>query len=162
MRIHLAADHAGFDMKEFLKVALVERGHVVIDHGAAHMNPADDYPDVVLPCARAVSRDEGSFGVVIGASGQGEAIAANRIPGVRAVVYYGNVSEVQVDARGVSLDIIASTRAHNNANMLSLGARFISLDDALSVVLTWLDTPFSGEDRHAVRNHKIDNENAIE
>ena len=89
MKIHLATDHAGFALKEEIKKSLQENGHKVTDHGALEYNKQDDYPDFIFPAARAVAKDPDSFGIIMGGSGQGEAMAANRIKGVRAVVYYG-------------------------------------------------------------------------
>ena len=97
-----------------------------------------------------------SRAIVIGASGQGEAIVANRFKGVRCALYYGPASRTQIDMGGKELDIILSAREHNNANALSLGARFITVDEAKQIVEKWLETGFSGEERHARRIQKID------
>ena len=106
-------------------------------------------------CAEKVANNAGSFGIVIGASGQGEAIAANRIAGVRAAVYYGPVSKEQTDATGAELGLIESVRLHNDANVLALGARFLEEADALAAVQTFLATPFSGDERHLRRIQKL-------
>ena len=155
MKIYLATDHAGFELKEKLKVYLGGLGFEVVDKGAFMFDAQDDYPDFVRPCAEAVATDEGSFGVVMGASGQGEAMCANRVLGVRCALYYG-VAGTQTDMSGDTLDMIASTRMHNNANMLSLGARFISEDEAKNVVRKFIETKFSGDERHVRRIIKID------
>ena len=129
------------------------------DCGAFEKDPADDYPAIIASAARSISRDVGSGiesrAIILGASGQGEAIVANKFRGVRAVVYYGPTGS-QTDASGRELDMITSTRAHNNANVLSIGAKFVSSDDAKHVVHAWLGTPFSNEERHARRNAQID------
>lgn len=155
MTIYLAADHAGFELKETIRQYLKEHGHQVEDCGAFEKDTDDDYPDFILPCARHVARDPGSFGVIIGASGQGEAMAANRIAGVRAAVYYGSASISQIDAEGAALGLIESVRMHNNANVLSLGARFMSEDEAVSAVALFLSTRFSGDERHLRRIGKF-------
>lgn len=144
MKIHLATDHAGFSHKEMLKMHLVEQGHEVIDHGDTVLNEHDDYPDFVTPCAQAVAEDTESMGIVFGGSGEGEAMCANRIKGVRAVLYYGG-----------STDILVFSREHNNANILSIGARFMSPQQTLSAVDLWLTTPFSGDERHVRRLNKF-------
>ena len=113
--IFLGTDHAGFELKEAIKAHLDSSGYEVEDLGAHWFDGDDDYPDFIFPCARAVAADPESRGIILGGSGQGEAMAANRIKGVRAAVYYG--SERQ---------IARLSREHNNANVLSLGARFIS------------------------------------
>lgn len=144
MRIHLATDHAGYELKEYLKKMLVDEGHDVIDHGADTFDANDDYPDFIIPAAQAVAMDAGSMGIILGGSGEGEAMAANRIPRVRAAVYHGG-----------DVAIVRATREHNDANVLSLGARFISQDDAERAVITFLVTPFSGDERHVRRINKF-------
>lgn len=146
MRIYLGSDHAGYEMKEELKDYLSELGHEVIDQGAYEMNLDDDYPDFVALVAEGVAEHEDSKGVVLGGSGTGEAIEANRLFGVRAAVYYGGPKE-----------IITLSRQHNDANILSLGARFISIEEAKDVVKLWLETDFSDEERHKRRIIKLDN-----
>jgi ribose 5-phosphate isomerase B len=147
--IYLAADHAGFELKETIKALLLRQGHEVEDKGAYSLNPDDDYPDFVRPVAEKVAllQDQGEndvFGIVLGGSGQGEAIVANRIKGIRAAVYYGG-----------SLDIVKLSRQHNNANILSLGARFLTKDQAIGAVRVWLETLFEGG-RHERRIKKIE------
>lgn len=153
-KIYIAADHAGFALKEKLKPFLLSHGYEVEDCGAFSLDTEDDYPDVVTPCAQNVVAHPGSFGIVIGASGQGEAIAANRVPGARAVVFYGEPTTMQTDTLGNELSMIASTRAHNDANILSLGARFIPEALVYEPVLLFLSTPFAGG-RHTARVHKL-------
>jgi ribose 5-phosphate isomerase B len=156
MKIFLASDHAGFELKESLTIFLRERGMDVEDCGPMTLDPNDDYPDYILPMAAKVAQNKGSFGIGIGASGQGEAIVANRIKGVRAVVYYGPARHSQVDLSGKTLDVLASTREHNDANILSIGARFMTVEEAEDVVARWLATPFSNNERHVRRIKKID------
>lgn len=146
MIIYLAADHAGFALKEELKERLRAASYRVEDQGAFKLEPGDDYPDFVSIAARLVAADPANNrAIVIGGSGQGEAMVANRYPGVRAAVYYGG------DER-----IIALSREHNNANILSLGARFLSEAEAWRAVEEWLKIPFSGDERHLRRIAKID------
>ena len=147
MKIYIATDHGGYDMKQAL-ASYVEKdlGYVVADMGAHQLDTNDDYPDFISLAATEVSHDpSGSLGIILGGSGQGEAIVANRFPNVRCTVYYGG-----------SLDIIKLSREHNNANMLSLGARFMSADEAKAAVKLWLSTAFTGEDRHVRRIKKIE------
>ena len=152
MRVYIASDHAGFELKEKIKNELGKLSFEVKDFGPFSYDKDDDYPDFIRLVAEAVVNDpEHSRGIILGASGQGEAIMANRFKNVRAVVCYGasNVSE-----------IIKLSREHNNANVLSLGARFLNEEQAMSAVKLWLETPFSGEERHIRRIRKID-ESAI-
>ena len=144
MKIHLATDHAGLELKNAIKDYLKGKGHEVTDHGAYEYDAQDDYPDFIFPCAKAVAADQQSRGIILGGSGQGEAMAANRIKGVRAAVYYGSERE-----------IIRLSREHNNANVLSLGARFISDQEIYNIIETWLDEPFDGG-RHQRRIDKLD------
>lgn len=145
MKIALASDHAGFQLKETLKNFLEENGHEVVDCGAYEENPEDDYPGFVMGAARTVARGEADRGIIMGGSGQGEAMAANRIPGVRAAVIYS-----------VNKDIVRLSREHNDANMLSLAARFLNDGVAKEIVALWLETEFSGEERHVRRIKKLD------
>src|SRR3989344_7217142 len=150
MKIYIGADHAGYELKETLKKFLLELGHEVEDKGAFKYEPEDYYPDFVFPVAEAVA--EGSEqgqgakvrGIVIGGSGQGEAMCANRVKGVRAAVYYGG-----------DFEIVRLSRAHNNANVLALGARMMDDELAKKAVKLWLETPFDGE-RHQQRIEKLD------
>lgn len=162
MKIFFGTDHAGFEMKEALVVFVRdELGHEVEDMGAFAYDGGDDYPDFVKKVALRVTAEwngadgAGSdaqgddrdivLGIILGGSGQGEAMAANRRKGVRAAVYYGG-----------NTDVVARSREHNDANILSLGARFLSLEEAKEAVTTWLDTRFGGEERHVRRIAKMD------
>jgi len=141
--IYLATDHAGFALKEKVKKYLQDLGYGVEDFGAYRLDPDDDYPDFISKAAEAVSKDPQNRAVILGGSGQGEAMVANKFPNVRAVVYYGG------------MDVIPLTREHNNANILSLGARFLTEDEAIEAVKLWLETPFTEEERHIRRIEKI-------
>ena len=145
MKVYLGTDHAGFELKEKLKIYLHELGYQVEDQGAYSLEPEDDYPDYIKVVAKMVQGDEGSRGIILGGSGQGEAVCANRFSGVRAAVYYGGNPE-----------IVTVSRAHNDSNILSLGARFMTETEAKAVVKTWLSALFSGEERHVRRIEKID------
>lgn len=148
--VHIGADHAGFELKEVLVGYLQKLGYEVIDHGAHFYDEYDDYPDFIAPVGRAVSDDpEATKGIVLGGSGQGEAMVANQFPNVRAVVFYGN--KIFKNS-----NIIKLSRQHNNANILSLGARFLSVNEAKSAVKTWLATPFSGDYKHIRRIKKME------
>jgi len=157
MKVYFAADHAGFELKNTL-LAYVrdELGYEVEDCGAYAYDESDDYPDVVTKAAKAVVEDAGSFGIVLGGSGQGEAMTANRVKGVRAAVYYGHAGVKQTDVDGAELDVLTSSRIHNDANVLSLGARFLEEVEAKEAVKIWLETAFSGDERHVRRIHKLD------
>ncbi len=145
-KIYIASDHAGFELKEKLINYLQTLGHIIKDMGAHIYDETDDYPDFISLAAKEVSVDpENSLGIVIGGSGQGEAIVANRFPNVRASVYYGG-----------NLEIVKLARLHNDSNILSFGARFVSEDEAKSAVKIWLETAFSGEERHVRRHNKIE------
>jgi len=142
--IYLATDHAGFGLKNVIKRYLQEQGHEVEDMGAFALNEKDDYPDFVIPAAQKVAQNpRENFGIVFGASGQGEAIAANKVKGIRAAVYYGG-----------SLELVAKARQHNDANVLSLGARYLTAEEAIDAVETWLKSEFEGG-RHERRIEKI-------
>lgn len=153
MKIFIGTDHAGYVLKEALVIALTAQGHEVVDKGAFKYDESDDYPDFVIPVAQEVSKDpDGSRGIILGGTGEGEAIVANRFPHVRAIVYYGRVKPVVEDESG----ILHRARSHNNANVLSLGARYFTEEDLLEIVNFWLKAPYSGEERHVRRNNKID------
>ena len=145
MHLYLASDHAGFALKQELVLFLRTAGHEVIDMGPAAFAQDDDYPLYCTPCAQKVAADAGSFGIVVGHSGQGEAMAANRVMGARAAVYYGGSDEV-----------LLLSRQHNNANILSLGAQFVPPESAKHAVALWLATPFSGGERHLRRIGQLD------
>ncbi len=148
MKIYFGTDHAGFELKEKLKTYLSDLGYTVEDKGAFALNPTDDYPDFIRPVAEAVASDEGSFGIVLGKSGEGEEMVADKVHGIRSAVYYGG-----------PLDIPMLARKHNNANILSLGAGFLSDDEAKQAVKIFIETPFSSEERHERRINKIEPNN---
>lgn len=152
MKIFIASDHAGFALKSSLVAYLVELGYSVVDKGPHEFDMNDDYPDFMSLVADEVAIDPESRGIVVGGSGQGEAIVANRHRGVRASVYYGP----PLHPSNTEMDIITLSREHNDANVLSIGARFVSEGDAKKAVERWLATPFSGEERHMRRIKKID------
>ena len=149
MKIFIGSDHAGYELKEKLKIFLAQKGHDVEDKGAFKLDPEDDYPDFIKLVAEAVAEDpNNSRGIVIGGSGQGEAIEANRFKHVRAEVYYGGAPDS-------GLETVRLAREHNNANILSLGTRLISGEEAKKAVEIFLSTPFSGG-RHQRRIEKLD------
>lgn len=158
--IYLATDHAGFELKNVLVEYVKTLGHEAVDCGAHTYDVADDYPPIIASAARKLSEDfaqgKESRAIIIGASGQGEAMVMNRFKGVRCALYYGAPKISQIDAAGKELTMIQSTRIHNNANALSLGGRFLSEEESKEAVRTWLDTVFSGEERHARRVQQID------
>lgn len=153
MKIFIGGDHAGFELKGKLIEFLKSEGHDVTDFGAHELRSEDDYPDYVIPVARAVAADPISRGIIIGGSGQGEAICVNRFSGIRAVVFNGQYDPT--DGREVP-DEIKLSREHNDANVLSLGARFLNFEEAREAVSEWLATPFSGDERHIRRLEKIE------
>src|SRR3989338_5670410 len=130
MRIYIASDHAGFELKKILSDFLREQGEELVDLGPVMLEPQDDYPDYIERLAERVA---------------GEAMAANRVRGARAAEYYGG-----------DLEVVKVSREHNDANILSLGARFITGVDAKKAVLLFIHTPFSGEERHQRRINKLD------
>jgi len=156
MKLYIAADHGGFALKENLKPFLMSLGHEVEDCGAHTLDMADDYPVFVLALAKKVAADPNSRGIVIGGSGQGEAMAANRIKKVRAALYYGEPANKQVDADGKTLDMISSTREHNDSNVLSLAGRFLSDEDAKDAIERWLRAPYDSASRHQKRHTMMD------
>ena len=151
--VHIASDHAGFEHKEAIKEWLRSEGYEVVDHGAYEYEEDDDYPDFIAPAANSVATEPSEMGIIIGGSGQGEAIVANRFPGVRAIVFNGQYEPK--DGREVPEEIITA-RQHNDANIISLGARFLSIREAIEAVELFLNTEFSGEERHIRRIEKID------
>ncbi|MEI7709207.1 MAG: RpiB/LacA/LacB family sugar-phosphate isomerase [bacterium] len=162
MKIFIGADHAGYELKEALKTYLeeLELGYEVLDEGALKFDADDDYPDFCMEVGKSVAGAKGSFGIVIGGSGQGEAIAANRVPGARAVVFYGQMlPKGAVDVKGGtsndSFEIIKLARMHNDANVLSFAARFVTDDEAKFATELFLNTKFSGDERHMRRIKKL-------
>ena len=141
-RVHLGTDHAGYDLKEHLRSVLAVDGVDVVDCGATAYDPDDDYPSYCIDAATRTAGEPGSFGVVMGGSGNGEQIAANKVAGVRAALCW-------------TAEIARLAREHNDANVCSLPARFLSLEEAAEVVHTFLATPFSGDERHVRRIGEI-------
>jgi ribose 5-phosphate isomerase B len=142
VRIHIATDHAGLEFSTDLQHHLAERGHEVIDHGPADYDPLDDYPSFCINAARAVVRDQragvNALGIVFGGSGNGEQMAANKVDGCRAALVW-------------SIATAELAREHNDANVIAIGARQHSLDEAIGFIDTFIATPFSDEERHARR-----------
>ena len=145
MKIFFAGDHAGFELKKELLEFVHSLGHEAEDLGPFAYDASDDYTDFVVPLARRVAVDLETRGIVVAGSGQGEVIAMNRVKGARAVEFYGG-----------NLEVIKKTREHNNANILSIGARFATKDEAKEAIRVFLETPFSGDERHTRRLAKID------
>jgi ribose 5-phosphate isomerase B len=161
MKIYLAADHGGYELKQALITYVAELGHEAVDCGNTTFDKDDNFPDFVLKAAEQVSQNPDARGIVIGGSGQGEAMAANRVPDVRATVFYGPMKAVAaVDVTGRTSDdpyeIIRLGRQHNNSNVLAFGARFVTPDDAKTALKLWLETEFSGQDRYARRIDQIE------
>jgi ribose 5-phosphate isomerase B len=161
MNIVLTTDHTGIEKLKLLESYLVHLGHTCTNVGPETYDAYDDYPDLIYPAARGLAKGQYDCGVIMGGSGQGEAIVANRVKGVRCAVYYGPAPIPEaIDVEGHSaedaFEIIRLSRQHNNANMLSLAARFLSQSDIESAVKLWLDTPFSNLERHQRRIVKID------
>ncbi len=138
MRIHVASDHAGFELKAALVAHLQEAGHDVVDHGAHAYDAQDDYPAFCFAAGEAVVAEPGTLGVVIGGSGNGEQIAANKVTGVRAALAWND-------------DTARLARQHNDANVVAIGARQHTLDEAIALVDTFVGEPFSGDPRHQRR-----------
>jgi ribose 5-phosphate isomerase B len=138
MRVHLGCDHAGFELKEALKERLAQLGHEPVDHGPAAYDALDDYPPFCFAAAEATVADPGSLGVVIGGSGNGEQIAANKVLGVRCALAH-------------SVETAQLARQHNDANLVSVGARMHDTETAIGLVVAFLDTPFSEDERHIRR-----------
>lgn len=160
MRIYLAADHAGFRLKNALLEQLTLLGHEAEDCGAFALDPDDDYPDVVQTLVAKIKSDPDALGIICAGSGQGEAMAANRTPGIRAAVFYGPLAAKEaLDREGGhsenGYDIVRLARRHNNANILSIGARFVSPAEADEAVRTFLGTPFDEQERHTRRLGKF-------
>jgi len=141
MKIAMASDHAGFSYKEQIKTVLIEQGHEVKDFGT-HSAESVDYPDFIRPAAEAVASGEFERGIILGGSGNGEAMVANKVAGIRCALCW--------DLRSARL-----SREHNDANMLSLGERMLSIHEALEIVDLWMKTPFAGS-RHRRRIEKIE------
>ncbi|WP_420114124.1 ribose-5-phosphate isomerase [Pseudactinotalea sp.] len=142
MRLHIAADHAGFELKTALTEHLRASGHEVIDHGAHELDPLDDYPSFCFAAAEAVVAEPGSLGIVIGGSGNGEQIAANKVRGVRCALAW-NPTTAQLG------------RQHNDANVVGIGARQHSQAEAFAIVDAFVAEPFSGDERHQRRIDEV-------
>ncbi|HEX7716096.1 MAG TPA: ribose-5-phosphate isomerase [Marmoricola sp.] len=138
MRVHLGSDHAGLDLKDHLLSWLRENGHEPVDHGPFHFDAVDDYPVFCLRAAEGVAKDPGSIGVVIGGSGNGEQMAANKVAGVRAALVW-------------NADIAVLAREHNDANVISVGGRMHTVEEMTHFVDVFIRTPFSGDERHRRR-----------
>ncbi|RKT77047.1 ribose 5-phosphate isomerase B [Terracoccus luteus] len=138
MRIHIGGDHAAYELQRALVAHLAEAGHDVVDHGPLELDPEDDYPVFVLRAAESVANEEGSLGVVLGGSGNGEQIAANKVAGIRAALAY-------------EPELARLARQHNDAHIVSIGARFTAVEVAKEIVDAFVSTEFSDEPRHARR-----------
>lgn len=162
MKIALTTDHAGYEALRTLKAFLESKGHECLDFGPQELHADDDYPDFMFPAARAVASAACERGIIMGGSGQGEAMAANRIRGVRCALFYGPVvAKTAIDAAGTTSDdpyeIVKLSRQHNDSNVLSLSGRFLTIEEMKTAIEIWLDTPFSGAERHSRRIQKLDN-----
>jgi len=138
MRVHIGGDHAAYEMLVDLVSYLEAQGHDVVNHGPHELDPQDDYPVFVLAAASAVAAEPGSFGIVLGGSGNGEQMAANKVPGIRAALCYND-------------ELARLAREHNDAQILSIGGRMNSLEEGRSMATVFLTTAFSGEARHQRR-----------
>jgi ribose 5-phosphate isomerase B len=147
MKIYFASDHAGFELKNYLIQYVKKLGFETVDCGAFNFDPKDDYPEFIKKAAKAVSDDPlNNRAIILGGSGQGEDMVADKFPNVRSAEYYGG-----------NLEIVKLSREHNDANVLSLAARFIREEEAEVAVKIWLETAFSNEDRHKRRIEEINN-----
>lgn len=160
IKLALSTDHAGFELLQQLQQHLQAKGYECVNYGPTSLNPDDDYPDFIAPAAKAVATGECQMGIIMGGSGQGEAMAANRFKGVRAAVYYGPAKALDVSGQTTDdeYQILRLSRQHNNANILSLAARFLTPEQVIAATELWISTPFSGQERHARRIAKLDQE----
>ena len=142
MRIHIGSDHAGLELKVVLVEYLQSKGHDVTDHGPHEYDALDDYPDFCIPAAVATVADSGSIGIVLGGSGNGEQIAANKVKGVRAALAW-------------SIETAKLARSHNNANVVGIGGRMHSIEECTAIIDAFIETPFTNEERHIRRINKI-------
>ena len=142
MRIHIGSDHAGLELKAELIKHLTDNGHDVTDHGPHEYDALDDYPDFCIPAAEAVAKDPSSLGIVLGGSGNGEQMAANKVRGIRAALAW-------------SPKLAELAREHNNANVVSIGARMHTTEELLAIIDAFLAPPYSNEDRHTRRNEML-------
>lgn len=160
MKVYLGTDHSGFEMKNKIKGYLEGEGYEVVDCGAHKYDKDDDYPDFIGEAAEGVVKDPGSMGIVIGGSGQGEAMVANKIKGVRCALFYSPaVPAAAIDISGKQsedpFEMLRLTREHNNSNVLALGIRFLKEDNIFKAIKIFLESPYSGGERHARRIKKI-------
>lgn len=160
LKVYFAADHAGYALKQALIEHVRTRGYEIEDMGAFSLDTEDDYPDFMTPLAERIVANPDAVGIIIGGSGQGEAMCVNRVKGVRAAVFYGpRQVTVALDIEGGhsedGFDAIRLPRRHQDANVLAIGARFVSGEEADEAVRIFLDTPFSGSPRHARRIAKF-------
>ena len=142
MRIHIGSDHAGLELKGALVEYLGSKGHHVTDHGPFEFDAVDDYPDFCIPAAIATVADHGSLGIVLGGSGNGEQIAANKVKGVRAALAW-------------STETAQLAKEHNNANVVGIGGRMHSIDECKAIIDAFIETPFTNDERHIRRINKI-------
>ncbi len=147
MKLLIASDHAGFELKNKIRDFLIEEGFTIEDMGATTLVPDDNYPEIMIPVAMRVLNDpENTRAIIFGKSGQGEAMVVNRFPGIRAIVYHGK-----------NLEVIRLGREHNDSNVLSIGAGFVEFEEAREAVRLWISTSFSGNERHIKRIEQMDN-----
>lgn len=161
MKIALATDHTGLELLKRLEEFLTSQGHECVNFGPQEFVPDDDYPDFIVPAARAVAGGQCDAGIIFGGSGQGEAMAANRVKGVRCAVFYGpSTPKKAINAEGESAqddyEILRLSRQHNLANVLSLAARFLDFEEVTRAVTIWLETPLGDAERHVRRAGKLD------
>jgi len=142
MRIHIGSDHAGLELKGALVEYLESKGHHVTDHGPYEFDAVDDYPDFCIPAAIATVADHGSLGIVLGGSGNGEQIAANKVKGVRAALAW-------------SVETAQLAKEHNNANVVGIGGRMHSIEECKAIIDAFIETPFTNDERHIRRINKI-------
>ncbi len=143
MRLHIGGDHAAYELQRALVAWLTEQGHDVVDHGPEDYDDQDDYPVYVLRAAEAVAEEPGSLGIVLGGSGNGEQMAANKVRGIRAALCH-------------TVELARLAREHNDAQVISLGGRFTTLEEAKQMVQAFVDTAFSGAERHQRRVDMVD------
>ena len=144
MRIHIGSDHAGLELKAELIKHLSSNGHEVTDHGPHEYDALDDYPDFCIPAAEAVAKDPSSLGIVLGGSGNGEQIAANKVKGIRAALAW-------------SIETAKLAKEHNNANVIAVGGRMHEISFVKEIIDAFIDEPFSQDERHLRRITKISN-----
>ena len=142
MKIHIGSDHAGLELKSALVQYLESKGHKVTDHGPHEYDALDDYPDFCIPAAVATVKDAGSLGIVLGGSGNGEQIAANKVKGVRAALAW-------------SVETAQLAKEHNNANVVGIGGRMHSIDECKAIIDAFIQTRFTNDERHVRRINKI-------